>query len=178
MVTYFGRSNEWAEAHFFVVRMLMSFRSAETESQVREIAERVAASAGLELVDAEWKGGLKRGVLQIYIDKPGGVTHGDCETVSRQLSAILDVEDLFPYSYNLEVSSPGLDRKLSKPADFERFAGRKATFRLRNPFEGSRRLTARIEGHEEGRVALATKTGSRAAFALEDIEQARLVVEI
>ncbi len=130
------------------------------------------------MVDAEWKGSLKRGVLQIYIDKPEGVTHGDCETVSRQLSTMLDVEDFFPYSYKLEVSSPGLDRKLSKPADFERFAGRQATFRLWNPFEDSRQLTARIEGYEDGKVALETKNGSRAAFALEDIEQVRLVVEI
>ena len=148
------------------------------ESQVRAIAARVAASAGLEFVDAEWKGGMKRGVLQICIDKPGGITHGDCETVSRQLSAILDVEDLFPYAYNLEVSSPGLDRKLSKPADFERFAGRKATFRLKQPCAGRRQLTARIEGHADGKVALETQDGSRAAIALENIEQARLVVEI
>ncbi len=156
----------------------MAFRSAETESQVRKIAARVAADAGLELVDAEWKGGAKRGVLQICIDKPEGVTHGDCETVSRQLSAILDVEDLFPCSYNLEVSSPGLDRKLRKPADFERFAGRKATFRLRHPLAGARQLTARIAGHENGKVALETKDGAKAAVALEDIEQARLTVEI
>lgn len=156
----------------------MGFRSAKTESQVREIAKRVASSEGLELVDAVWKGGLKQGILQIYIDKPGGVTHGDCETVSRQLSTIFDVEDFFPHSYSLEVSSPGLDRKLFKPSDFKRFAGRKATFRLKNPFEGSKQFAARIRGFENGKVELEIKNGPKAAFTLEDIEQARLVVEI
>jgi len=156
----------------------MAFRSAKTESQVLEIAERIASSAGLELVEAEWKGGSKQGALRIYIDKPEGVTHGDCATVSRQLSTILDVEDFFPEQYSLEVSSPGLDRKLFKAADYERFAGRKAKLRLRDSIEGAKHLTGRIEGLKDGKVAIETGDGSSAIFALEDIEQARLVVEV
>ncbi len=156
----------------------MAFRSAESESQVRQIVERIVSSAGLELVEAEWKGGSKQGVLRIYIDKPDGVTHQDCVAVSRQLSIILDVEDLFPEKYSLEVSSPGLDRKLLKQADYQRFAGRKAKIRLRDSFEGTKQLTCRLEGVQDGRVAIETSSGSRTAFALEEIEQARLVVEI
>jgi ribosome maturation factor RimP len=87
-------------------------------SQVRQIAERVAASQGLELVELEFRGGGKARMLRVYIDKPGGVTHEDCALVSRELGTILDVEDALPGgAYLLEVSSPGLDRKLLKLAD-------------------------------------------------------------
>src|SRR5213078_5125287 len=90
--------------------------------RVREIAERVAASAGVEIVEVELRGGGKSRMLRIFIDKPGGVTHEDCANLSREVSTILDVEDAVPGgSYTLEVSSPGLDRKLVKPGDFERF---------------------------------------------------------
>ena len=94
--------------------------------RIREAAERVARSLGMEVVDVEWKVGKQR-FLRVYIDKPEGISHRDCEAVSNQLSVILDVEDLVPGPhYILEVSSPGLDRKLTKPAEFERFAGRLA----------------------------------------------------
>ena len=91
---------------------------------MREIAERVAASSGLEVVEVELRGGGKARMLRIFIDKPHGVTHEDCANLSREVGTILDVEDAVPGgSYVLEVSSPGLDRKLSRPADFERFTG-------------------------------------------------------
>src|SRR5580700_5400778 len=102
--------------------------------KIQEAAERVARSLGLEIFDVEWKIGKQR-LLRVSIDRlPGpqnpeglGVTHKDCERVSEQLSVILDVEDLVPGpSYVLEISSPGLDRKLIKPADYERFVGRLA----------------------------------------------------
>ena len=83
--------------------------------RVQQIAERVAASSGLELVEVEFRGGGKSRLLRIFIDKPGGVTHEDCANLSREVSTILDVEDVVPGSYLLEVSSPGLDRKLSRP---------------------------------------------------------------
>src|SRR3984957_3979260 len=91
--------------------------------RICEAAERVARSVGMEVVDVEWKVGKQR-FLRVYIDKPEGISHRDCETVSDQLSVILDVEDLVPGPhYILEVSSPGLDRKLTNPAEFERFTG-------------------------------------------------------
>ena len=86
--------------------------------RVRDVCERVAADFGLEVVEVELKGGGKARTLRIYLDKPGGVTLDDCATVSREVGTILDVEDVIPGGqYTLEVSSPGLDRKLLKAAD-------------------------------------------------------------
>src|SRR5260370_37606317 len=91
---------------------------------IHAIAERVAVSSGLEIVELEIRGGGKARMLRIFIDRPGGVTHDDCAKLSREVSTIFDVEDAVPGgSYVLEVSSPGLDRKLSRPVDFERFQG-------------------------------------------------------
>src|SRR6516225_11951298 len=91
---------------------------------IRAIAERVAASLGLEVVEIEMRGGGKSRMLRISIDKPGGVTHENCADLSREVGTIIDVEDAVPGgSYVLEVSSPGLDRKLSRPADYQRFIG-------------------------------------------------------
>src|SRR5579872_530142 len=94
--------------------------------KIREMAERVAASEGLHLIDVEVKGSNSNALLRVFIDKPNGVSHADCQLVSEQLSAMLDVEDPFPGRYVLEVSSPGLDRKLTRPSDFVYFAGRRA----------------------------------------------------
>ncbi|HSS95850.1 MAG TPA: ribosome maturation factor RimP, partial [Terriglobales bacterium] len=89
--------------------------------KVREVAERVANSSGLEIVEIELRGGGKARRLRIVIDKPAGVTHEDCANLSREVGTILDVEDAVPGgSYTLEVSSPGLDRKLLKAADYQR----------------------------------------------------------
>src|SRR5437763_472992 len=94
--------------------------------KVREIAERVGASEGIEIVEVELLGGGKQRMLRIYIDKPSGVTHGDCELISQNVGTILDVEDVIPgEQYTLEVSSPGVERKLTKARDYERFTGQK-----------------------------------------------------
>ena len=101
--------------------------------QVRAIVERVAASQGLEVVELELRGGGKSRMLRIFIDKPDGVTHEDCANLSREIGTILDVEDAIPGgSYTLEVSSPGLDRKLFKAADFERFRGHRLKLMTRS----------------------------------------------
>src|SRR4029077_13037085 len=92
------------------------------EDRVRAIAERVAATSGLEVVEIELRGGGKSRMLRVFLDKPAGVTHEDCALFSREIGTILDVEDVVPGgSYVLEVSSPGLDRKLNRAADYERF---------------------------------------------------------
>ncbi len=155
----------------------MAFEKDTVVQFVRATAERITASEGLELVEAEWKGGSRKGVVRVFIDKPGGITHADCELVSHQLSAALDIEDLVPGSYNLEVSSPGLDRKLSKPLDFDRFSGRKATLRVNEPVHGARQMTGRLEGTSDAAVLLRTGTGETARIPFDDIEHARLVVE-
>jgi ribosome maturation factor RimP len=144
--------------------------------RIREAAERVAHSLGMEVVDVEWKVGKQR-FLRVYIDKPEGVSHKDCETVSHQFGAILDVEDLVPGPpYILEVSSPGLDRKLTKPAEFERFAGRLARISTIDPVENQKFFEGRLAGFADGKVQIEVK-GRVIAVPVEGIRKANLVVE-
>ncbi len=145
--------------------------------KIAEIAERVAASEGLEIVEVEWKGGGNSRLLRIFIDKPGGVSHADCETISRQVGTILDVEDVILAHYTLEVSSPGLDRKLLKPTDYQRFVGKKAKVRLRNPIEGRSHFVGRLAEFEAGQAGLDVEGGGRVRFPLDEVIAARLVVE-
>jgi len=153
--------------------------------RIREAAERVARSEGLEVFDLEWKIGKQR-LLRIYIDRlPGaanpegaGISHKDCERVSEQLSVILDVEDLVPGpAYVLEVSSPGLDRKLIKPADYQRFVGRLAKIWLNEPVENQKYMEGRLAGYAEGVVKLALK-GREVSIPYDGIRKANLVVEL
>jgi ribosome maturation factor RimP len=143
---------------------------------IRAMAERVARSEGLYLVDVELKGGRSNPLLRVYIDKTGGVSHADCQLVSEQLSAMLDVEDPFPGSYTLEVSSPGLDRELRKPSDFEHFAGRRARLVLREPVNGQSVVEGRLAGWDAGRVLIDTGE-ERREFELSGLSKAKLVVE-
>jgi ribosome maturation factor RimP len=158
---------------------------------VRSIVDRVAASSGLEVVDVEFRGGGKSRMLRVFIDKPGGVTHEDCANLSRDVGTILDVEDAVPGgSYLLEVSSPGLDRKLVRPADYERFAGSRVRVKTRAPVEGSRHFEGRLQRFEDGRIVLelplsrrkrepaAAPAGPHAVqIDFSNIEQANLVPE-
>ena len=146
--------------------------------KIRAIAERVVTSEGLTLVDVELKGGRVNPLLRVYIDKPEGVSHAHCQLVSEQLSAILDVEDPFPASYVLEVSSPGLDRKLVKPRDFEYFAGRRARLVLREAIGQQKVVEGRLAGFEGGRVRMDLAEGGMAEFELANISKARLIVEL
>jgi ribosome maturation factor RimP len=160
--------------------------------QVREIAERVAASSGLEVVDVELHGGGKARMLRIVIDKPsaGGVTHDDCANLSREVSTILDVEEGVPGGpYLLEVSSPGLDRKLVRPADYERFTGSRVKLTTRNPVNGNRYFEGRLENFQEGRLTLDLSTArkkfrpgegapQKLEIELANVEKANLVPEI
>ena len=173
---YTGVGNaKWAKAHFFIV--LMPDRAIIV--RVQEIAGRVTASEGLELVEVELRGAGNNQVLRLFIDKlrPGGVTHADCENVSHQVGAILDVEDVITGHYTLEVSSPGLDRKLLKPADYERFRGRKARIKLRHPQEGRSNFVGRLAELEQGQVSLEVEGGAKVRLPLAEVVTARLVVE-
>jgi len=168
--------------------------------RVREIAERVAASSGLEVVEIEFLGGGKARMLRVFLDKPaagadplGGVTHGDCANFSREFGTILDVEDVMPGSYTLEVSSPGLDRKLTKAADFTRFTGSRVKLTTRQPVGASnnRHFEGRLESFKDGRLTLdlsvashksRKKMGAAAGEKIEiefaNVEKANLVPEI
>jgi ribosome maturation factor RimP len=157
--------------------------------RICEIAKRVADSSGLEVVDVELRGGGKSRMLRIIIDKPGGITHQDCADLSREVGTILDVEDAVPGgSYVLEVSSPGLDRKLAGARDYERFTGSRVKLTTREPVEGSRHFEGRLESFHEGRLMLnltpakkTTRSGEvqkRLAFELSNVEKANLVPEL
>jgi ribosome maturation factor RimP len=123
--------------------------------QIHAIVERVAASSGLEVVELELCGGGKSRRLRIFIDKPAGITHEDCANLSREVSTIFDVEDAMPGgAYTLEVSSPGLDRKLSRPADFERFQGSRVKVTTKEPVQGNRHFEGRLEQFAAGRLTL------------------------
>jgi ribosome maturation factor RimP len=172
--------------------------------KIREAAERVARSEGLEIYDVEWKVGKQR-FLRVTIDrvpKVGaavtdgagvvtsgemreggelGVSHADCQRVSQQLSVILDVEELIPGSagYTLEVSSPGMDRALRKPAEYERFRGRMAKITTTEPVEDEKFFEGRLAGVVDGKVRLELK-GKAARVVevpLEMVRKANLVVE-
>lgn len=146
--------------------------------KIRELAQRVATSEGLHLVDVELKGGNSNLLLRVYIDKAGGVSHADCALVSEQLSAILDVEDIFPGRYVLEVSSPGLDRKLTKPSDFTYFSGRRARLVLKEAVGEQKVLEGRLAGFDNGRVRMDLGENGLQEFELANIRKAQLVVEL
>ena len=160
--------------------------------KIHAAAERVARSLGMEVVEVEWKVGKQR-FLRVYIDKPAGpvhpsgagpasalgagVSHKDCQAVSEQLSVILDVEELVPGPrYILEISSPGLDRKLLKPADYERFAGRRAKVWTVEPVENTKYLEGRLRGYADGIVQIEVKDHV-VAVPFAGIRKAQLVVE-
>ena len=169
------------------------------EQKVRNIADRVASSSGLEVADIEFHGAGKHRMLRVFIDRPGAipsqdhpdsVTHEDCANFSREFGTILDVEDVMPGgSYLLEVSSPGLDRKLSKPADFERFRGHRMKLMTRQPVNNNRHFEGNLESFENGMLVLDMSVARRklrpkegqapkVEIELANVEKANLVPEI
>jgi ribosome maturation factor RimP len=168
------------------------------QAKLRQIAERVAASSGLEVVDVEFLGSGKHRMLRVYIDRPGvvpsaehpeGVTHEDCSAFSREFGTIVDVEDVVPGgSYVLEVSSPGLDRKLKTAADFERFRGHRMKLTTREPVNNNRHFEGTLQRFESGKLLLdlsaarrkmRPKDGSPSIeIDLANVEKANLVPEI
>ena len=158
--------------------------------KIQEIAERVAQSGGLEVVEIELLGGGKARTLRIFLDKPEGLTHEDCANFSREAGTIFDVEDAVPgATYTLEVSSPGLDRKLSKAADFERFTGSLVKLMTRDPINGNRHFEGRLKAFQDGRLSLeltgrkknkkqeAVAAGAAVEIELANVEKANLVPE-
>lgn len=148
----------WASGPFFIC----------VDMDLQALIEPTIAGMGYELVALERVG---RGLLRLYIDKPGGIDLEDCSRVSHQLTRLLTVENV---AYDrLEVSSPGLDRPLVKAADFVRFAGERAALRLRMPLEGRRKFVGILLGLEQGRVRLQSDAGV-IDLPMADIESARL----
>lgn len=148
------------------------------QERITAIAERAAAREGLEVWNVDVLGAGRSRLIRIYIDKPDGVTLDDCELMSQQVGTVLDVEDIVPDNrYHLEVSSPGVERRLFKPEHFARFAGQKARIALREPFENQRRWEGVLAGVEEGMILLETATGASMRFRMDQIEKANLKFE-
>ena len=157
----------------------------EIVAKIAEIAERVGEPEGIEIVEVQLLGAGRGRLLRIFIDRATsgdeagnpakGVTHADCEFISQQVGTILDIEDVIPGdSYTLEVSSPGLERKLSRAKDFERFVGQKAKVVLREPVENQRSWVGKLAGISQGIIALEPSTGRVIHFPLAQIEKANL----
>jgi len=148
------------------------------QTRITALAEQVAAPMGMEIVLLEIKGDGNHSVVRTFIDQPGGVTLDDCERFSKRFSVSLDVEDWIPFSYVLEVSSPGVNRPLVKEADFQRFCGKNIKVRTRDPVEGQKNFKGKIVGVTEGRLELEVAPGKQIEIALMDIEKANLMADL
>lgn len=157
----------------------------ENLKQIEMLVLPILDDLGYELVDLQLQQDGKQLALRLFIDKPAGITLDDCVEVSREVSAILEVEDPIRSAYRLEVSSPGLDRPLKKSADFQRFVGRKAKLKSRDLIDPDQRGTTRktfvgtLLGFEDGnvRLELSDKQGGVINIPLSDLDKANLEEE-
>ena len=146
--------------------------------RVRSVALRVTADRGFELVDIELKQARSEKLVRIFVDRSGGIGLEDLQSVSEEVSAILDAEDPIEGHYTLEVSSPGLDRPLRGEADYRRFVGRLAKLASYEPVEGRRHWTGRIVGCDDGIVTLELEEEKASArVPLAKVSHGRLEVE-
>jgi ribosome maturation factor RimP len=152
---------------------------ADVKEAVRKVAERVTAGRGFELVDVEIKNAPGSRVVRLFVDKEGGIGLDDLQSVSEEVSAILDAEDQIATAYTLEVSSPGLDRPLRGEADYKRFAGKLARLSSYEPVDGRRQWTGRLVAVEDGDVVLTLPSEGDALcrIPLDKIAHGRLEVE-
>ena len=164
--------------------------AVERLERIRELAERAARTHGFEIFDLQFRRETRGWVLRVTIDRPGpadteakpgapadSVGVDDCRNVSNDLSALLDVENAVKQAYTLEVSSPGLDRPLRQPADYDRFRGRLAQVVTVEPVEGQTHFRGRLQGIEAGDIVLACGSGKRVRVPLALVSRARLDVE-
>jgi ribosome maturation factor RimP len=146
--------------------------------KITSLGEQAALGTGIEIVEIQLRGSGKARLLRVFIDKPEGVTHGDCELISQRLGEILDAQDVIPgEGYTLEVSSPGVERKLSKPRDFERVVGQKIRLSLHEPIEGQQRLEGKLTGFADGSLSLEISPEHTIQIPLEQVQKANLKFE-
>jgi ribosome maturation factor RimP len=146
--------------------------------RIQEMAAQVAADNAVELVHVEEKGTGKSRTLRVFIDKPEGVSIEDCSTVSRQLSDLLDAEDLIHTEYILEVSSPGLERELYSLKDFERFAGSLAKVKTHKPVNGQKNFRGKITKVEGEEIFFDDRTSGEVSFPYEAVAKANLEFDL
>jgi ribosome maturation factor RimP len=152
-------------------------KESNTE-RIRGIAERVATDNKLELVHVDVLGADRSPTVRIFIDKEGGVTHEDCSLVSRQVGAVLDVEDFVSSAYLLEVSSPGLERQLYSLRDFEKFAGNLAKVKTYKPIDGQRNFRGRIKTVAGDEIVFEDNTSGEVRFPFDAVAKANLEIDI
>ena len=148
-----------------------------TGEELAKLLEPTVEGLGYELIDIEVRLGGKGGLVRLFIDKPDGIDLDDCEQVSLAVSALLDVEDPVPGNYNLEVSSPGLDRKLTKIEHFQRFEGETVKVQMRFPIEGRRRFRGTLVTSDEDNIVVEVD-GESHSLPLKTIDTARLVPDV
>jgi len=153
---------------------LFVFFKVMSRDALIKLLEPTIERLGYELTDLELRLGGRDGLVRIFIDKEAGIDIEDCEAVSRQVSAILDVEDPLPGHYTLEVSSPGLDRTLTKPAHFQRFMGEDVKVKLRFPLQGRRNFRGALKAADDEHIEVEVD-GESHSLPLATIETARLV---
>lgn len=164
---------EWACGPFFIC-----VKKMKEDNQLTSLVRNVVEPMGYELVGCELVSGDRQGtVFRVYIDHENGITLDDCSSVSHQLSGVLDVEDPIRGNYNLEISSPGLDRPLFTPAHYQRFSGETVSLRMRLPQDGRKKFKGTLLGCEQGVVSVLVE-GSEYRLPFDQVEQARLVPEI
>ena len=143
---------------------------------VGELTAPVAEELGLELVDVEFLKEGGRWILRVFIDKPGGVGHSDCEALSQRLDVLLDEADPIAGTYYLEVSSPGVERPLKKQEDFRRFSGHMVNVTTYAPCEGKKKFTGKLAG-TDGELLFLEEEGKRISIPLEQVSSAKLFVK-
>jgi ribosome maturation factor RimP len=159
-------------------QQMPSLSGQELNQQLTALAERVAEGTGIEVVEVDVRGAGKSRLLRVYIDKPNGVTHGDCELISEQFGKALDEQDVVPGdSYTLEVSSPGVERKLTKPRDFERVIGQKIRVSLRQPIGGLLRCEGTLTGLSGDNIAVQVTPEQVLDIPLDQVQKANLKFE-
>jgi len=148
------------------------------EEKLTGLLASAVEALGLELVGVEYLGQGAHSVLRVYIDSEQGITLDDCSRASHQISGVLEVEDPIRGKYNLEVSSPGLDRPLFSLAHFERFAGRGVKLRLRRPVKGQRKFKGIIDAVEDGHIQIVLDDSQLLDLEIDEIEKANLIPEL
>ena len=151
---------------------------AEVVEQIERLLAPILASLGLSLWELQFHKEGPKWMLRVFIDREqGGVTLEDCETVSRDLGAALDVEDIVAHAFTLEVSSPGLDRTLTKPEHFVRFVGSSARIKTFQPINGEKVLRGKLQGFENGSIRLVQDDGAVLEIPLSGVSKASLEVD-
>ena len=144
---------------------------------LKTLLEPAVTALGFELWGIEYLVRGRHRLLRVYIDGPEGITVDDCAAVSHQVSGVLDVEDPIPGEYTLEVSSPGMDRLLFEPAQYERYIGNLVVVRTQAPVAGSRRFRGRLKAVDGNGVTLALDDLGDKAIAFADIDKAQIEPE-